>query len=153
MMRKIILILAVLLLTTVNIEAQNRKRPHRARLTQTERLDLRAEKLTGVMVSTYKLNETQQKSLLELNKKWLNSNVNTRASKGVERNKRADDRRRSRGLDSLYLANPTLHREARIQELTSQVDEYKGELKKIMTSSQFKDYEKRLREGVAQLSK
>lgn len=153
MMRKTILILAVLLLTTVNIEAQNRKRPHRTRLTQTERLDMRAEKLTGVMVSTYKLNDTQQKSLLELNKKWLSNSTNSGTNKKNVRNKRADYRGRSRGVDSLYLENPTLHREARIQELSSQVDQYKGELKKIMTSSQFKAYEKRSREGVAQLSK
>lgn len=153
-MRKTILVLAVVLLATVNIDAQNRRKPHRGRqINRTERLDMRAERLTDVMSSTYKLDETQQKSLLELNKKWLNKNTNRPEVKRGDKTSRTEMRDRRNQLDSLYMANPTLHREVRIRELTADVDQYKSELKKIMTSSQFKAYQKRLSDGVAQLSK
>lgn len=149
-MRKTILMLTVLLLTVGNAEAQNRRgNLQRKKVDRTERMERRADEITNSMVKTYDLNDKQKAELLTLNKKWISTGArDMNVTRGQNPNR--DGNRKE--LNDLYLATPTLHREARIASLSKGVDEYKAELKKIMTSSQFKAYEKRISEGIEKVS-
>ena len=146
-MRKVIVVLSLILLTQLSVDAQSRKRPHRRQIDRTERLTLRAERMTDSMTAIYGLTDHQKQQLKELNTKWLNQNKLNR-----ENNPRNKKQNRSYPCfmnDSICLGTPTLYKEVRLNKLENEVSAYRKELKKILTSKQYKEYEKMIQEGVS----
>ena len=68
-MRKIILILSLILLTNVSVDAQNRRREPRKQIDRTERQEMRVQRMTDMMASTYNLSADQKAQLKDLNTK------------------------------------------------------------------------------------
>lgn len=163
-MKKLVLLLAVLLLTATHVDAQRRQ--HRQKIDRTERIQRRVDNLTESMVNAYGLNDKQKVELQELNKKWFEGkNVGRKDGRRsqTDRNKHSARRQNNdcvaynKGDQTTCVVNctatPTLYPEIRMQNMADRVSEYKSGLKKIMSSSQFKAYEKRVAEEKANISK
>jgi len=145
-MKRVIFVLTVLLIAGTTVDAQNRRRTPRKQVDKTERIEMRAQRMTDAMVTTYNLSEDQKNQLMELNKKWFTKDRDTR----FDRN---DVRKQNRSKaclisDSTCLATPTIYREVRVKALEADIISYRTELKKILTSKQYKEYEKRVEEGI-----
>lgn len=151
MMKRVIFILTVVLLCTTSIEAQNRKRAPKRKVNRVERSEIRAQRMTDAMVSTYNLNESQKEQLNNLNLQWLKKNQATRFENNRQGYRKQNTQQACFAIDSVCLATPTLYREIRLKSLTESIKEYRVELKKIMTSKQYKEYEKRLDEAMAKI--
>ena len=147
-MRKIILILSLILLTNVSVDAQNRRREPRKQIDRTERQEMRVQRMTDMMASTYNLSADQKAQLKDLNTKWLSRNLFNRQNKSV--NKKQNRRYPCFTNDSTCLGTPTLYKEVRMKQLEKEITEYRSELKRILTDKQYKEYERKIQEGVKQ---
>lgn len=151
-MRKLVLIIAVLLITVTSADAQ-RRRHNRKGYDRIERIERRADNLTESMVKAFNLNDKQKSELFELNKKWIDSGYHGRDNKATGYEYCGDYNKKNRDSDHTRYATPTLYPELRARMMTQRVSDYKASLKKIMTSSQFKSYEKRVADEIADISK
>lgn len=171
-MKKIILILSFVLISSLTLFAQKKQRhEHHQKVTTEERINKRDETVTNKMVEVYGLSDQQKEQLLELNKSLYtkDKNVNQRFNRSPKHHKTYKQGKGQHKCDQCthsektkkevsqtesvqkFLANPILNQQRRQKQLNARIEKYTDGLKKIFTKKQYALYEKNVEEQLKNL--
>lgn len=163
-MKKFVLILSLVMISSVTLSAQNRRgaQCHRhAKQCPTERMEKRVNLLTDQMATTYELSEEQKAKLLILNKEYMQHNRRYDGRKGRRHNDCTQTGMKRRGNTLRencvngdgqvcdFAATPMLRKQYRVNKMSREIAEYQKGLKDIFTKKQYKQYEEKLKEALS----